>query len=76
MDVQLAVVYEVRVARYRRVRLRQSAKNEIRPLRAAIAIACSCVMFAAVAVMTTSAPRPQVSLRTSSTTSAVDASMR
>ena len=38
-------------------------------MRAAIAIACSWVMFAAVAVMMTSAPRPPVSSITRSTTS-------
>ena len=40
-------------------------KNEIRPWRAAIAMACSWVMLAGVAVMITSAPRPSVSSMTS-----------
>ena len=44
-------------------------KKEIRPLRAAIEMACSWVMLAAVAVMMTSAPRPPVSSMTRSTTS-------
>ena len=44
-------------------------KKEIRPLRAAIEMACSWVTLAAVAVMTTSAPRPPVSSMTLSTTS-------
>ena len=44
-------------------------KKEIRPRRAAIRIACSWATLAAVAVMTTSAPRPSVSSMTRSTTS-------
>ena len=50
-------------------------KNEMRPLRAAIAIACSWVTLAAVAVITTSAPRPPVSSMTRATTSSCEPSM-
>ena len=44
-------------------------KKLIRPCRAAICSACSWAAPEAAAVMTTSAPRPSVSLRTASTTS-------
>ncbi len=44
-------------------------KKLIRPCRAVICTACSWAAPAAVAVMTTSAPRPSVSLSTASTTS-------
>ena len=54
VDAQLPVVHDVGVAGDGRSVLGRPPKNEIRPLRAAIAMACSWVTLAAVAVMITS----------------------
>ena len=50
-------------------------KKEMRPLRAAIEMACSWVVFAVVAVMMMSAPRPLVRSMTLCTTSTCEPSM-